>query len=79
MPEHDLSDSKYLLTANELYHIRIVAYNGYVQYYRNNELLSDFVDKDPYTSGHFGFRTVNNHMTVDNFKVYKLIECPKHI
>lgn len=76
LPEHDLSDSKYLLTANELCHIRIIAYEGYVQYYRNNELLSDFVDKDPYTSGHFGFRTVNNHMTVDNFKVYKLTKCP---
>jgi len=73
LPEHDLSDPKFMLTPNKSYHIKIIAYNGYIQYYRNDELLSNLVDENPYTSGHFGFRTVNNHMTVDNFKVYKLI------
>ncbi|PQV49019.1 farnesoic acid O-methyltransferase [Jejuia pallidilutea] len=72
LPEHDLSDAEYLLTANEPYHIRIIAFNNYIKYYRNDQLLVDFYDPEPYTSGHFGFRTVNNHMTVDNFKVYKL-------
>lgn len=72
LPEHDLSEPKYLLTANKPYHIKIVAYNGHIQYYKNNKLITDFYDPKPYVSGHFGFRTVNNHMTVDNFKVYKL-------
>lgn len=72
LPEHDLTDSQYMLTANAPYHIKIIACNGFIQYYRNEQLLVDFVDSSPYTSGHFGFRTVNNHMTVDNFKVYKL-------
>ncbi|TXG39057.1 DUF6250 domain-containing protein [Seonamhaeicola maritimus] len=72
LPEHDLTSQEYLLTANKPYRIKIIAHNGYIQYYRNEQLLADFYDDEPYTSGHFGFRTVNNHMTVDNFKVYKL-------
>lgn len=73
LPEHDMSAPEYLLRANTHYRIKIIAYNKYIQYYRNNQLLLDFYDKEPYTSGYFGFRTVNNHMTVDNFKIYKLV------
>jgi len=72
LPEHDLSDAKYMLEANKPYHIKIVANGGVIQYFRDNQLVSDFVDSKPYTSGYFGFRTVKNHMTVDNFRVYKI-------
>ncbi|WP_052823512.1 DUF6250 domain-containing protein [Neotamlana sedimentorum] len=72
LPEHDLSDSKYMLEPNKTYHIKIVANHGVIQYYRNGELFSDFEDDAPYTSGYFGFRTVKNHMKVDNFKVYQI-------
>lgn len=72
LPEHDLSDSKFMLEPNKTYHIKIIAHNGVIQYYRDNQLLVDFVDTSPYTEGYFGFRTVNNHMTVDDFKVYQL-------
>ncbi|WP_372937202.1 DUF6250 domain-containing protein [Seonamhaeicola sp.] len=73
LPEHDLSDAKYMLEPNTPYHIKIVANKGSIQYYRNDVLFADFEDENPYTSGHFGFRTVKNHMTADNFKVYKII------
>lgn len=72
LPEHDLKGSKNMLEPNKAYAIKIVAHNGIVQYYRDDSLLIDFVDDNAYTSGHFGFRTVNNHMTVDNFKVYQI-------
>lgn len=72
LPQHDLSDSKYMLESNKTYHIKIVANKGVIQYYRDDVLFSDFVDENPYTSGYFGFRTVKNHMTVDNFKVYSI-------
>ncbi|MBP8793276.1 MAG: hypothetical protein KBE41_11315 [Lutibacter sp.] len=49
-----------------------VSHNSIIQFYRDSELFIDFVDSEPYTSGYFGFRTVKNHMTVDNFKVYQL-------
>lgn len=72
LPEHDLSDPKYLIKPNTVNHIRIIAFNDIIQYYRNGEKMINFKDDNPYTSGYFGFRTVNNHMTVDNFKVYQL-------
>lgn len=72
LDENDLTDAKYMLEPNKTYQIKLVAHNGIIQYYRDNELFADFVDAEPYTSGYFGFRTVKNHMTADNFKVYQL-------
>lgn len=72
LPEHDLSEQEYLIKPNKITQIKIIAFNGIIQYYRDGERIIDFYDPNPYTSGYFGFRTVNNHMTVDNFKVYKL-------
>ena len=72
LPEHDLSESKYLISANKVIKIKIIAYNGIIQYFRDGECFMDFYDPNPYTSGYFGFRTVNNHMTIDNFQVFKL-------
>lgn len=72
LPEHDLTEEKFLITPNKVTKIRIIAYDGVVQYYRDGNLIFDYFDAEPYTSGYFGFRTVHNHMTVDNFKIYKL-------
>ncbi|MDN3665548.1 DUF6250 domain-containing protein [Algibacter miyuki] len=72
LPEHDLSEAEFMLKPNQTYHIKIVANHGVVQYFRDDVLISDFVDENPYTSGYFGFRTVKNHMTADNFRVYQL-------
>ncbi|WP_373942918.1 DUF6250 domain-containing protein [Polaribacter sejongensis] len=72
LPENDLKNVKFMLEGNRSYHIKIIAHNGVIQYYRDNELFVDFKDTNPYTSGYFGLRTVKNHMTVDNFKVFQL-------
>lgn len=72
LPENDLSASEYLIVPNRMNKIKIVVYNGVVRYYRNEQLIFDFLDKDAYSSGYFGIRTVNNHMKIDNFKVYSL-------
>lgn len=68
LPEHDLT----LITPNKVTKIKIIAYNGIIQYHRDGEGIIDFYDPEPYTCGYFGFRTVNNHMTIDNFQVFKL-------
>nr|WP_299073704.1 DUF6250 domain-containing protein [uncultured Allomuricauda sp.] len=73
LPEHDFTNPDFLLTPNQVYHIKIIAFNNIIQYYRNGILMVDYDDESPYTSGYFGFRTVNNHMTIDNFKVSELI------
>lgn len=72
LPEHDLKESAYMLEGNKKYHIKIIANNGIIQYYRNNKLFLNYVDSNPYSSGYFGFRTVKNHMKIDDFRVYKL-------
>ncbi len=72
LPEHDLSEPQFLIRPNVLNRIRIIVYKNQVQYYRNDQLIYDFLDDAPYTSGYFGIRTYKNHMTVDNFKVYTL-------
>lgn len=73
LPEHDLQEPKYLIQGgNVVNHIKIINYKGVVQYYRNNQLIFNFYDTEPLTSGYFGIRTTINHMTVDNFKVYSL-------
>ncbi|AWW32774.1 hypothetical protein DN752_22975 [Echinicola strongylocentroti] len=77
LPEHDLSAPEYLITPNTVKHIRLVAFDNVIQYYRNDTLIYDYRDPNPYTEGHFGIRTVHNHMTVDNFKVYQLSEVEK--
>ncbi|MCM4150327.1 hypothetical protein DHD05_01885 [Arenibacter sp. N53] len=72
LPEHDLSEPKFLIQSNQITQIKIIAYKGIIQYYRDGNLIIDFYDHSPYTSGYFGFRTVNNHMTIDNFQVFRL-------
>ncbi len=72
LPEHDLSDEKYMLKYNIPIKIQLIADGERIAYLRDGEVIYDVHDPDPYTDGWFGFRTVNNHMTLDNFKVYRL-------
>jgi len=34
--------------------------------------LFDVHDAEPYSRGHFGFRTTYNHLEIRNFRVYRL-------
>lgn len=72
LPEHDLSSPEHLITPNKTDHIKIIVYENLVQYYRNEIRVFNLVDPSPLTEGYFGIRTVDNHMTVDNFNVYSL-------
>ncbi len=70
LPAHDLSAKEFLIIPNQKYHITLVARGSKVQYWRDNHLLFDYRDKSPYTEGWFAFRTVNNHMLVENMMIY---------
>jgi len=72
LPEHDLSDEEYMLKYNVPIRIQLIADGERIVYVRDSEVIYDVHDPDPYTDGWFGFRTVNNHMTIDNFRVYGL-------
>lgn len=72
LAEHDLSEKKYLIVANKKIHIEILVKDNYTSFKRDGEVIFEMNDSSPYTSGYFGFRTVENHMKVENFKITKL-------
>ncbi len=72
LPEHDLRDKKFMHTPNKTLTIQIIADGSRIRYLRDGEIVFDFRDKNPFREGWFGFRTVRNHMRIDNFKVYQL-------
>ena len=72
LPEHDLKDEKFLLKPNKTLKIQIVSDGSRQQYIRDGEVIFDFTDDKPFVEGWFGFRTVSNHLKIDNFRVYRL-------
>ena len=72
LPEHDLSADEFMLKYNVPIKIQLIADGQRVAYLRDGEVIYEIHDPEPYTDGWFGFRTVNNHMTIDNFKVCQL-------
>ena len=69
LPEHDLSDKKFLLVANHTYKIRLVARDGQAEFYRDGEKIFTFRDPAPLQSGWFAIRTVRSHLVVKNLKI----------
>ena len=72
LPEHDLSDAQFMITANKKMHIEIIVKDHMTSYSRDGEIIYKVDDGQPYTRGYFGFRTVNNHMKVENFEVKEI-------
>lgn len=72
LDEH--TDKKHLLKPNTTYHIEIVCFEGLTQFRVNGEVFHGFQDPEPLVKGYFGFRTVRNHETIDNFKVHRLVD-----
>lgn len=71
LPEHDLNDKKFMIVPNTKIHISLKVHNNKVTYSRNNEIIFELDDQNPYLSGYFGIRTVNNHMKIENLKITK--------
>ena len=69
LPEHDLSEPKFLLEPNRTYRIRLVARDGRAEFYRDGELIFLFTDPAPLTAGWFAIRTVRSHLIVKNLKI----------
>ena len=69
----EYTDKEHLLIPNHTYHIQLVCYSNIVEYYRDGERLFHFEDTEPYRKGHFGLRTVQNHLSMDNFQVSRIL------
>ncbi|MCI3270800.1 DUF6250 domain-containing protein [Streptomyces cylindrosporus] len=61
-----------LLVANEPNRVRIVSDGPTVRWWNNGRLVFDYEDQEPYTSGHFAFRTTWSHFRISDFKVWRL-------
>ena len=72
LPEHDLKDQKLMNVPNRKLKIQLIADGSRIQYLRDGEIVFDFNDKEPFREGWFGFRTLRNHMQLDQFRVYQL-------
>jgi uncharacterized protein YcfL len=70
--EHDLSNPRFLIPANKQMHITLIAKGNDIKYLRDGEVIFEMQDSNPYTSGYFGFRTVNNHMRIKNIQISKI-------
>lgn len=42
--------------------IRLIADGNTMQYWRDGEIIQDFVVREPYLEGWFGFRTVRSNL-----------------
>ncbi|MCG9970014.1 DUF6250 domain-containing protein [Christiangramia crocea] len=69
---HDLKTEKYLLEPNKSYFVQILVLDGVTKVFVNGEEYLSYLDKDPLTEGYFGFRTVQSHQKIDDFKVFSI-------
>ena len=72
LPEHDLTDKKFMIVANKQMHIEILVKANHTSFRRDGEVIFDIHDPAPYRKGYFGFRTVENHLLIEHFSVSRL-------
>lgn len=77
LPEHDLRDKKWLLTANKPYRIQLIVWQNTVRYVCNGNVVFNFSDPSPMHDGWFGIRTVSNHLQVHYVRIYRLNALPE--
>lgn len=73
-PEHDLTAPEFHLRANAAQTIGLIAAGSVIEYFRDGRRLFACDDPAPYTRGWFAFRTVDSHLLIRHFRVYRLIE-----
>ena len=69
LPEHDLTDKKFLLEPGRTYRIELRARDGLVEFLRDGEVIFTYRDPSPLTEGWFGFRTVKSKTQIQNFRI----------
>lgn len=53
-------------------HIEIIVKANHTSFTLDGVVIFAINDPEPYTQGYFGFRTVENHELIENFKVINL-------
>lgn len=68
LPEHDLTEARFMIEPNRTYHITLIADGSRIEYRRDDETIFNYHDPQPYTRGHFAVRTVRSHLTIAHFR-----------
>jgi hypothetical protein len=71
-PQDDLSAPEDLLKPNATQTVQLVADGPLIQCFRDGKKLFEMNDAAPYTSGWFAFRTVQSHLLIRHFRVWRL-------
>ena len=69
LPEHDLSDPKFMIIPDHEYEIQLVAADGVAKYIVDGKLIFEYQDDEPLTEGWFAFRTVLSHLEIRDLKI----------
>lgn len=69
LPEHDLSDRRFLLVPNRRQHIRLIANGSDIEYLRDGRVIFSYRDSAPYTSGWFALRTTWSHLRIERLRI----------
>ena len=76
LPEHDLSEPKFMLQPNLTQKIRIVAARNTIELFRDGQQLFHLQDSEPYVEGWFAFRTTTRHFQIRGFRVFRIETSP---
>lgn len=71
LPQHDLSEERFLLQANVWTLVELVADGSTVQVWRDGDLILDYNDPAPLNAGHFALRTTKSHLRIRNVRVMR--------
>jgi hypothetical protein len=69
----EYTDAPHLITPNHRCHIQLICFENLVEFWCDGQRLFRYEDPQPYRLGHFGLRTVQNHLIMDNFRVVRLL------
>lgn len=68
----EYTDPAHFPVAGKKYTIQIIVYEGLTRLTVDGQNYFELNDPNPYTKGHFAFRTFQSKIKYDNFKVYRL-------
>jgi hypothetical protein len=72
LPENDRRGAQDMLVPNAWQSVRLVAFGGLIQYWRDGRKVFEHRDAAPYERGWFALRTTRSHLRIRDFKVFAL-------
>ena len=72
LPENDRKGAEDLLRPNAVQRIRLIAFGGLIQYWRDGGKVFEYRDASPYARGWFALRTTRSHLRIRDFQVHAL-------